>query len=251
MTNHTPEARSDTAEQYLLGRMSADDREQYEAHFFSCEECAEEVRVTAAFLDNLRHVTVSDAPAVASGVDARPANPAPSWWSRVMMPLFWPVPAGAAALLVLSVGLTGYLSVIAIPQVGRDGDATPRIQAAPWYFLSASRDNELPVVTATDRERWVGLTLSRSFARSAALYRCEVRDAKGAVVLTDVVSGPRAGDELQILLPTTTLVPGVYTVAVAGVDSASSQPPQSEYVLYRFSFQRGQPSTLNDTPNQP
>jgi len=43
-----------TAERYVLGEMADVERDEYEAHFFSCEACADDVRAAAAFLANAR-----------------------------------------------------------------------------------------------------------------------------------------------------------------------------------------------------
>ncbi len=44
------------AEGYLLGELTAEQREQYEEHYFSCSECTEEVRWGAMFLANVRRI---------------------------------------------------------------------------------------------------------------------------------------------------------------------------------------------------
>lgn len=44
------------AEGYLLGELTAEQREQYEEHYFGCSECAEEIRWGAMFLANARRV---------------------------------------------------------------------------------------------------------------------------------------------------------------------------------------------------
>ena len=55
--------REHAAERYLLGEMSDADRDRYEQHFFSCAECAENVRTTAAFLDDVKSYVGPDAAA--------------------------------------------------------------------------------------------------------------------------------------------------------------------------------------------
>jgi anti-sigma factor RsiW len=45
------------AEGYLLGELTAEQREQYEEHYFGCAECAEEVRWGAVFLANVRRIS--------------------------------------------------------------------------------------------------------------------------------------------------------------------------------------------------
>ena len=42
------------AEQYLLGDLSPEQRDEFEEHFFDCQECAAELRVTSAFLQSAR-----------------------------------------------------------------------------------------------------------------------------------------------------------------------------------------------------
>jgi len=44
------------AEGYLLGELTAEQREQYEEHYFGCSECAEEVSWGTMFLASARRV---------------------------------------------------------------------------------------------------------------------------------------------------------------------------------------------------
>ena len=247
--DHALAERTQAAERYLLGQMAEFERDQYEEHFFSCEECAEEVRLTAAFLESARpHVTGSLQAAAAANTRWPALARLSTAWAR-MKPLFWPMPAGIAAAAVLMLAVTGYQMAVVVPNLALEVQQAQRIQTAPWYFLSSSR-SEAAVVTAADQDRWAGLTLSRSFDRPFPFYRCEIRDAEGRLVLTEVVPGPPAGDELQILLPLANLTPGVYAVAVAGLESATSQAAQSEYARYQFTFRRDDRVTAG-SPDRP
>ena len=51
---HTQAIQLKAAERYVLGELPRDLREQYEEHFFSCVECAEELNLAAAFIENSR-----------------------------------------------------------------------------------------------------------------------------------------------------------------------------------------------------
>ena len=44
------------AERYVAGELTDAEREQFEAHFFDCPACAEEVRCEQEFAANLRAV---------------------------------------------------------------------------------------------------------------------------------------------------------------------------------------------------
>jgi anti-sigma factor RsiW len=83
--------REDAAERYLLGLMGEAERERYEEHFFDCPACAEAVRTTAAFLDDVRVcLPPPERPLrTAAIVDAMAA-------ARTVPSLLWPLPASAA-----------------------------------------------------------------------------------------------------------------------------------------------------------
>lgn len=223
--------REHAAERYLLGEMSDADREQYEAHVFSCAECADDVRTTAALLDDLRaQVAPPAAPAHAAVVTL--VRPAPA---RRLRSLFWPLPAGAAVAAALLLSVIGY-QALNVAGLRRDLTAEQRMQAVPSSFLAASR-SEGPTITASSRQRKIGLTFSK-FDRSFPFYRCEIRDAAGRLVASEVLDAPVSGDELQILIQVDRLTPGPYTVDIAGLESAASTTSPLEPAHYQFTLRR-------------
>ena len=48
--DHTEAVQLMATERYLLGELSAEQREAFEEHFFECYECALDVRAEAAFI---------------------------------------------------------------------------------------------------------------------------------------------------------------------------------------------------------
>ena len=232
--DHAFPDREHAAERYLLGEMSDADREQYEAHVFSCAECADEVRTTAAFLDDLETQVVPPAgrrPARAAAVT--PDRPAPAGRLRS---LFWPLPAGAAVAAGLLVAVIGY-QAFAAAGLRRALTAEQRLQSVPASFLAASR-SEGPTIAVSSRQRKIGLTFSKSFDRSFPFYRCEIRDAAGRLVASEVLDAPASGDELQILLQADRVTPGPYTVDIAGLESAASTTSPLEPAHYQFTLRR-------------
>ena len=225
------------AERYALGEMNETERDQYEEHFFDCPDCADEVKAATLFLENAEAVVrEDDPPAEKDPSERRVSVPVSRWgdWKA----LFWPMPLGAAAALALLLGGPAvYLASVKVPELERARAEAESLQAAPWVFLSVSR-SEPPVIRVASTQRMVGLTLSKSETRSLPFYLCEVRDAGGRVVLSNVVAAPPRGGELQILLPTGTLQPGAHAVAVAGLETVSSRPTASDFTLYPFVFER-------------
>jgi hypothetical protein len=130
------------------------------------------------------------------------------------------------------VGAVGYQSLVVVPSLRQEAQS---LQPAPSYFLSVSR-GEVPVVVASEHERLVVLTLSRSSDRSFPFYLCEVRDASDRVVLSSVVPAAPQGEELQLVLPTRHLTPGAHVLAVTGLESPSASA-QAEPARYAFILQ--------------
>ena len=52
--NHDDAVRLTAVEAYLLGELSPADRDEFEEHFFDCSDCANELRVTATFLEEAK-----------------------------------------------------------------------------------------------------------------------------------------------------------------------------------------------------
>lgn len=52
---HDDAIRSFATARYLLGEMSNAEREDYEAHFFACAVCSQEIRVGFDFIEQLRN----------------------------------------------------------------------------------------------------------------------------------------------------------------------------------------------------
>src|SRR3954454_14195008 len=80
------------SERYLLGEMTDVERDSFEDHFFSCAECADDVRAAAAMKDGVRH-----------GLAAAKVVPIRRAWRPAIA-----IPWAAAATLAL---VAGYQSV--------------------------------------------------------------------------------------------------------------------------------------------
>src|SRR3954453_14396692 len=100
MTHESAVSR-DAAEQYVLGEMSATERDDFEAHFFDCSECAEQVRSTAVFADNALAVLTSTAER-ASVHNARETSSGPASWIEVFRRFTVPAFAICGILFVLN-----------------------------------------------------------------------------------------------------------------------------------------------------
>lgn len=229
MSMHHAEAmKTFAAERYVLGELTEQQALAYEEHFFDCRECAEEVKAATALADDGRE-TFRTQPAV-SVPQFRPPR-------RRRLALFWPLPMGAAAAILLVAGAGAYQAVVVVPALRHQVAQSDALQAAPQFFLSISR-SEPQVLTLAPGQRKMGLTLSRSSERSSPFYRCQVLDSAGRVVESAIMPGPQGGDELQLLLPTSRLRSGSYRIELAALAAPGDPLVERDVVSYQFELRR-------------
>jgi len=212
------------AERYLLGQLGPQEREEYEEHYFNCGECAEDVRLTAAFLDNARPLL------------QRPELKHESAGASLgagLLAWLWPMPWGAMAAVALLVGTITYQNVVTLPQYREQVAGLQAPLHTSSYFLSVSR-SDLKDITASRTDRLVGLTLSRSSDQTLPYCRVELKNAAGTVVQSAVVER-EPGGEIQITIPVAALKPGMYSLDVTGMNSPSAVP-SGDAAHYFFNF---------------
>jgi hypothetical protein len=225
--DHTQAVRSDAAEKYLLSELTDAERDAFEEHYFSCAECADEVRVGAIFMDNAREALAPQRVTV-----EKPISVTPSRWLR----LFWPMPVGALAAAALLVMVSAYQGFVIMPRLRGQLAESEGIQAVSWHFLTVSRSSP-NTLRVTPGQRALGLTLSRSSTQTHPYYRCALSDADGGEVFAGVVPAPPQGDELQILVPIKALKPGDYILTASGMPSPTSKASDPEPARYHFTLQ--------------
>ncbi|MGB7467272.1 MAG: hypothetical protein WBW14_30595, partial [Candidatus Acidiferrum sp.] len=135
--DHLEAKRLHAAEKYVLGELSADQRDAYEEHYFDCAECAEDVKATLTFVTAGREVFREEPAPVA------PKELAPrSRWTSWLRPMI-AIPAMAVLLLVI-----GYYSRTSKPQIGVITAPGQTILSSPSFGLRGGDrlENEKTVV---------------------------------------------------------------------------------------------------------
>src|SRR5258708_28413968 len=150
--DHTTAIKSMAVEKYLLEEFEANDREAFEEHFFSCDECAQEIRAGAALMEHGRAIfrRERETERQAAGEAERRYAMAPvkprkrNWFS-------WLTPAFAVPAMAFMLGVVVFQNLVQFPALEHAIAArnAPALLPPPLYLASGSaRGGGLPLVTA-------------------------------------------------------------------------------------------------------
>jgi hypothetical protein len=225
--DHSEAVRIKAAEQYLLGELTGEEREQYEEHFFVCQQCAMEVTGGAAFLANTKEVFSAEK----DFVPARNAS-APGWFDVFWRPAF-AVPALALLALVVT-----YQSAIVIPRLKVSLAQATAPQAIPSYSLITenSRGGN-PIRIHAPSNTPFSIFLDIPPGKHFLFYNCELQTEPGKVEFALHVAEGEAKDTVQLLIPASRLHPGNHILVIRGSGSAKgSGAAEDEVARYAFTL---------------
>ena len=223
--DHSEAIRLKAAEQYLLGELTGEQREQYEEHFFTCQECALEVTAGAAFLENAQEACRAERDLIPAG---RPQMH--RWFDLFLRPAV-AIPALAMLALVVI-----YQSTIVIPHLKTSlADATAP-QAVPAFSLIAENSRGANLLTIlAPRNKPFSIYLDIPPNKHFLSYNCELQTDSGITEFALHVSAEEAKDTLQLLIPASRLQPGRHVLVIRGSGAAPASGV-AEPVIARYLF---------------
>lgn len=205
-------------ERYLLDEMTERERDAFEAHYFECAECADDVTAASQMREGVKHGLVERRkvirPTFALAQERPPLVVKTPWYRSAALP--WAV----AATLAVAVG---YQST---PDRGpREAPATGAA-LTPTVLRPASR-GAIPVVSGAGGH--VALALDVDVTGSAAVRYALLTD-DGRTLLAGTSAAPAVGSPLLLVLPTFTLTPErTYTLSVR--DAAQPDRALGDYTF--------------------
>ncbi len=221
MIDHHKAKRKNIASRYVLGELTAREREEFETHYFDCRECGEDVNALLAISGSrsvLAEVPDESPEAFRSG---RRVGWLESFRGWTLRPAFAIAPLFA---LVVLTGLTTYqvsasrrqpaaqaiLAFTLHPEARGEDTAVPAA-AGPFFVLNV----DVPGVA----ERW--------------LWQIRRADSTSGF-LDGAAPSPPPGAALTLLIPASQLPPGAYILSVR---HATAQRKDSPEATYRFRMQ--------------
>jgi hypothetical protein len=209
----------------MLNELSTEDREKFEAHFFECAECAQQIRDLSTMQASAAAVfrSAPEAPAKPEPVQHEEENWLTSlrmWWMRPS--LAW---AAACALLVVTAAIGWQFMAL-------------RNQMQPQIIASVMlRPETRGEVTAISPQRLGAfLLLEADVPGAAGRLSWELRKAGStAIEMEGSGDAPEAGATFKLLAPAATLSPSEYQLTIR--PAATNGTPAGGPWVYRFQIQ--------------
>src|SRR5277367_5146253 len=104
--DHTTAARTMAVEKYLLGEFDSEEQDAFEEHFFSCDECAQEIKAGAALMKHGKEIFAREQTAEKPAIAVRPLKRERFAWLR---------PAFAVPALAFMLGIVAFQNLIQLP----------------------------------------------------------------------------------------------------------------------------------------
>ena len=213
--DHSQAVEQMAAERYLLDELTPELRDDFEQHFFDCEECALDVRAGASFVAGAKAQLPDLKTSQASSPWAAPAKPAlkkPKW-------SFWQ-PAFAMPAFALLLGVIAYQNIATIPSLRSSADE-PRI--LPLVSMHTGTRGAAHVPVRADAKQGAVVVFDTPQNLAYTSYAFELYDPEGRKFWNRTVSVPDEsvnGDgTLSLFIPASRLRQGSYSLAIYGVTS--------------------------------
>jgi hypothetical protein len=219
--NHQQATQLMAVESYLLDELTPEVRDQFEEHFFDCQECATDLRATAGFMDAARkEFRLHPVP-----------TPVPVAKGKSRLALLRPVlvwSALAASLLVIA-----YQNVVVYPHFKTEIAEwkTPEILPSLSLVNGNSRGGQIPAVTVGARRPFL-LLLDIPAQDRFSSYTCLMYSPAGSLSWQVEVSAQLVKDTVSIRVPSAGRPPGEYTLTVQGNANGTA----AELARYRFTL---------------
>lgn len=207
--NHDMVVRQKMTERYLLDELDPAQQDEFEEHLFDCQNCADDVRAGAIFVEKSK-VVLAESPAAALVPAPAPAPPPPGWFA-------WLRPAFAMPALAVLLAVVGYQNLVTYPQLEQ---ALNRPQVLPFASVNVGTWGAGgPVITTAPGKGFllfVRIPPDSAYAR----YTADLYNPAGKLEWSLTIPAIASQDQWPVQVPGANRESGTYTMAVRGVTAA-------------------------------
>ncbi len=216
--DHSESVRLMAAEKYLLEELTPELQEQFEEHFFECQECALDVRAGAALVEHSKVVLAQ--PLAAS--PARTPVPATAAWFRWFRPALI-VPVLAALLIVVA-----YQNLVTYPQL-KQLASSPQI--LPWASINVSTRGTNTIQISPRPGEGFHLLVNIPPDSRYSSYTFNLSSPSGRLEWSRTIPAASSDEARSIYVPGTNQEQGIYKLAVHGNTAGGESSDLGHYSI--------------------
>jgi len=209
--NHNVVVQNKMTERYLLDELDPKQRDEFVEHLFDCQDCAEDVRVGAIFVEQSKIVLAETrAPEFAPARVPAPAPPQRGW-------IAWLRPAFAMSALAVLVVVVGYQNLVTYPKLQQ---ALNQPQVLPFAFVNVGTyAGSGQVITAPAGKGFL-LFVRIPPDGVYAHYTADLINPAGKLEWSLTIPAVAGQDQWPVQIPGANREAGSYTLAVRGISAA-------------------------------
>ncbi len=222
--DHGEAIRLGATEKYVLGELPQSLRNEFEEHYFDCQECALDVKAGATFVDAAREIFRLNIGKSVPRVSAR----ARGWfaWFRPAIA----VPAFAILLVVIA-----YQNTVTIPRAKKEpAHGEGQFFTSSFSLRKANERGGEEVKVQVHPNESFALKFDFAPTRTFDSYLCQLQDEAGRSLLQVSVPGSSVNQEAQLVVPAGHVKPGRYSLVFIGDPSSTGKAIKSEVLRLRF-----------------
>lgn len=205
--DHTEVVREKTTERYLLNELDPEVRDEFEAHYFDCPECAQDVSAASVFVEHSKLVLAESSKPASVRAAVRPVHGGVFAWLR---------PAFSAPALALLLAVVGYQNLVTYPRLQSE---LKQPQILPAVSVNVGTYGAGEATTVLEGR---GLLLSLRVPPDGAFvrYTAELYNPAGKPEGSFTIAPVPGQDQWSVTVPAVHRAAGTYILAVHGVTSS-------------------------------
>jgi Putative zinc-finger len=227
--DHLEAKRIQAAEKYVLGELSSDLRDEYEEHYFDCEDCTADLKAASVFVGVGKQIFQEEAASVPAEEHKKERGGFSAWFA-------WLRPAIAVPVMAALVAVIVYQNVSGIPKVASNGIATEAQGYRSTYRIrGATRGGTEVTKVAVNPQEAFGLDFDFTPSQIFPNYEGRLTDASGNTVMKFHLAGNLTNQEVHLGIPAGVVTNELYSLVIgAGDDTSTKGEPGVE--VQRLSF---------------
>ncbi|MCK4792937.1 MAG: zf-HC2 domain-containing protein [Desulfobacteraceae bacterium] len=219
-------------ERYVFGKLTPEDQAAFEAHYFGCDECFQEVRT----VEMMMHIMKQGIEKKELSLHKPQGNKRFWLFDFARIRVFSPAVAVVASALALLLLYPAWRGVVTFSELERTIEKLQKPQAnVETVFLQQVRSGNVGEIQTVRLEKEIGVFVLNfnilERAVSAPKYRAEILDSSGQAIWSgENWRGTGAYEVFSIACNGSYFQAGIYTLKVYEID------PDSKQVVNEFSF---------------